>query len=100
MSFGEKLKEEKFDFPKNVNVAEVVQDFQDKMQRMVENTFPEKQITINSDDKPYFTENLRLLKRQRQREYYKHGRSEKYKKMKIDFDEKLCNEKMKYIQKM
>ena len=78
----------------------MVQRFQDTMKTLVENSFSEKQITIKSDDKPYFKENLRRLKRQRQREYYKHGRSMKYLELKEKFDEKLKIEKLKYIQKV
>ena len=78
----------------------MVQRFQDTMKTLVENSFSEKQITIKSDDKPYFKENLRRLKRQRQREYYKHGRSMKYLELKEKFEEKLKIEKLKYIQKV
>ena len=40
------------------------------------------------------------MKRQRQREYYKHGRSIKYLMLKEKFEEKLKIEKSKYIQKI
>ena len=99
-SFGQKIMSETFNFGANMGVAQMVQHFQDKMQVLVENTFPEKHIVIKPDDRPYFTENLRHLKRQRQREYHKHGRSTKYLKLKDIFEEKLKNEKMKYIKKV
>ena len=43
---------------------------------------------------------LRKYKRQRQREYYKHERSNKYLNIKEKFEEKLKIEKSKYIQKI
>ena len=67
---------------------------------MVDDTFPKRKIRVSSDDKPYFTEKLRKLKRIRQREYQKHGRSGKYLKLKENFEEKLKNEKVKYIRKI
>ena len=77
-----------------------VQQFQDTLKSMVDDTFPKREIKICSDDKPYFTEKLRKLKRIRQREYHKHGRSDKYLELKENFEEKLRNEKEKYIQKI
>ena len=100
LSFGEKVKKESFNFLSEMRASDMVQGFQSKIQRIVEDTFPEKQITILAEDKPYFTENLRKLKRQRQREYYKHGRSNKYLNIKEKFEEKLKIEKSKYIQKI
>ena len=99
-SFGFKFKEEKFEFSQDVTVAEMVEKFQGAVHKLLQTTFPEKQIITKLDDKPYFTENLRKLKRQRQRVYYKNGRSEKYLKLKENFEEKLNNEKRKYIKKV
>ena len=73
-----------------------VQQFQDTLKSMVDDTFPKREIKICSDDKPYFTEKLRKLKRIRQREYHKHGRSDKYLELKENFEEKLRNEKEIY----
>ena len=100
LSFEDRLRIESFIFTQNRTVFDMVQRFQDTMKTLVENSFSEKQITIKSDDKPYFKENLRRLKRQRQREYYKHGRSMKYLELKEKFEEKLKIEKLKYIQKV
>ena len=80
--------------------AEMVQIFQSKLQVMVTEFFPEKQISISSEDKPYFNESLRALKRKRQREYTKHGKSEKYLKLKALFDEKKSCEIEKYKEKI
>ena len=62
--------------------------------------FPERTITIDSNDKPYFTERLRVLKRQRMREYNKNGKSEKYFKLKEIFESQLNVELEKYKEKI
>ena len=49
--------------------------------------FPLKTVKLSSYDVPFFTERLRLLRRQRQREYRRNGRSEKYLKIKQSFNE-------------
>ena len=80
--------------------SRMVQHFEDTLKTLVSETFPERKIIVKSDDRPYFTENLRKLKRMRQRHYYKHGRSEKYLELKANFEEKLNTEKLKYIEKI
>ena len=53
------------------------------------------------DDKPYFTEELRQLKRRRQRAYTLQGRRSKlYIRLKHLFDTKLLNEAKKYQTKI
>ena len=84
---------EDFKIPIGMNTSKIVQNFQNTLQDVVRSTFPEKRILIDSDDKPYFSEKLRHLKRIRQREYHKHGRSQKYLKLKENFEEKLSQEK-------
>ena len=101
-SFEQKMQTQLEDFkiPIGMNTSKIVQNFQNTLQDVVCSTFPEKRIWIDSDDKPYFSEKLRHLKRIRQREYHKHGRSQKYLKLKENFEEKLSQEKLKYIQKI
>ena len=48
----------------------------------------------------YFTERLRVLKRQRMREYNKNGKSEKYFKLKEIFESQLNVELEKYKEKI
>ena len=55
-----------------------------------------KTVTISEQDKPYFTEELRKLRRLRQRIYCKEGRSPKYLDAKSQFDKKLRAEAKKY----
>ena len=56
----------------------MVEQFQNILQELVSSTFPEKTITIYPDDKPWFTEKLRKMKRDRKRLYEKWGKTEKY----------------------
>ena len=50
--------------------------------------------------KPYFSEELRAIRRQRQRLYRKSGRCKKYLELKYKFDQKLKIEAEKYHQKI
>ena len=73
-----------------MNSTQMVDAFVDKV-------FPMKQIQVGPADKPYFMEELRQLKRKRQRAYQLHGRrNSKYKSLKQSFDLKLLNEAKKY----
>ena len=67
----------------------MVELFQNCTEKMVNNTFPEKVVSISDHDKPYFTEELRLLRRQRQKAYRKGGRNAKYLDLKAKFEQKL-----------
>ena len=80
--------------------TEMVDLFQNYTDKIVKSTFPEKMVTISDHDKPYFTEELRLLRRQRQRAYRKGGRNAKYMNLKAKFDQKLKSEAQKYTQKI
>ena len=101
-AFEEKITTQLHEFRinKELTSTQIVQSFQNTLDYVVSDIFPKRKVTINSEDKPYFTEKLRKLKRNRKREYYKHGKSEKYIKLKENFEEKLKNEKLKYIQKI
>ena len=55
---------------------------------------------MSSHDLPYFTEKLRVLRRQRQREYRRHGRSEKYLRIKKTFDDSLLVAAHNYKEKI
>ena len=70
------------------------------MSKLVEETFPLKSILISGEDKVWFTEELRALKRSRLREYTRHGKSEKYSELKAKFDKKFENEFKKYLAKI
>jgi hypothetical protein len=63
-------------------------------------TFPEKDIIVSPEDRPWFNEKLRNIKRQRLREYNCHGRSEKYLRLAATFDDIFKSEMSKYLEKI
>ena len=88
--FGGQLDNQNWDFlNNNQSTSEMVENLQLYFQNNVENIFHQKQIIISPNDKPWFNEALRKLKRHRQRIYLKHGRSPAYLIVKQKFDEKL-----------
>ena len=62
----------------NMSSTQMVAAFEKHSSSLIENIFPEKTVTISEWDKPYMTEELKLLRRKRQRTYRKGGRSAKY----------------------
>ena len=78
----------------------MVELYEEILQKILKETFPMKSIKKSDQDKPWFTEDLRALKRTRMREYSKHGKSAKYFELKRKFDSKLINEIKKYKQKI
>ena len=78
----------------------MVNIFESETILMVENTFPEKVVHISNYDKPFMTQELKQLRRKRQRIYRKEGRSSKYLQLKTKFDQKLKMEAEKYKQKI
>ena len=61
--------------------------------------FPEKKRTILSDDQPYFTEKLNMMKRRKGREYNKHRRSNKWKSLNASYVKELSKAKKSYFRK-
>ena len=80
--------------------TQLVEEFEAHTSKLINQHFPEKEVTISSQDKPYMTEELRQLRRQRQRAYTSGGRSDKYLQLKHLFDEKLKLEAEKFRQKI
>ena len=77
-AFGLKLKAQNFNLIPTLSSTEMVQKFQTTLNKLLTETFPEKDIFISPDDQPHFNEQLRKLKRKRLREYSRHGKTEKY----------------------
>ena len=72
-----------------LNPTEMVNKYQEILQKLVGETFPLKTIKISDQDQPWFTEELRALKRTRLREYVRHGKSVRYAKLMEKFEKKL-----------
>ena len=60
---------------------------------------PQKQMKLSSKDKPFITAELKQIDRQRNREYIKRGKTEKYKRLEKQFKTKFKIEAAKYLQK-
>ena len=99
--FGQKLENQTLDFLNSaLTPTELVELLQSYFKAAVEGTFPLKKIVVSPDDKPWFTEDLRKLKRQRQRIYLKHGKSPAYCKVMQKFEEMMASERNKYKDKI
>ena len=83
-----------------VDSSDMVDKFETHSQLIVNQWFPTKTVLVGSNDLPYFTEELRRLKRRRQRAYKKGKRSEKYQKCKMAFENKKVLEAIKYRKKV
>ena len=91
-TFQSKLRTQNFEMLRGMNIQEMVSTFQNVVNTLLCDTFPEKTIIISPEDKPWFTEGLRLLKRQRLRHYQRHGKDEKYNDLQLKFDQKMKSE--------
>ena len=60
---------------------------------------PEKELKLSSHDKPFITAELKQLDRQRNREYLKRGKTDKYLQLKRQFDTKYRKASEKYLNK-
>ena len=58
--------------------------------------FPEKSRIISSDDEPYYSEKLEKMKRRKCREYKKHRKSDKWKRMDMEYWRELEKAKKEY----
>ena len=69
----------------NKSIDQKVQIFHDCLRRNLDKYFPEKKTKMSSLDKDWMSPQLKQLHRSVQREYYKHRRSEKYKRLKAKY---------------
>ena len=100
--FGFRLLEENWEMLTDIlDTTEMVDRFVVHSKGMVDIAFPKKEVMVGSDDKPFFNEELRQLKRRRQRAYNIQGRrSQKYANLKVAFNQKLETEAIKYRMKI
>ena len=99
-SFQSKLAAHNFSAIFEMEVDQMVGTFQNTLNDLLTSTFPEKKIIVSPQDQPWFNEQLRILKRQRMREYERHGKSDKYLQMRSKYEEKLKIEMYKYLDKI
>ena len=99
--FGQILANETWDILEpQMSSTELVEKFEQHTSQLVNSVFPLKTVTVSDRDKPYMTEELKTLRRQRQRAYTNGGRSQKYLDIKSRFDLKLKDEANKYQEKV
>ena len=67
------------------NANAKVGNFHDIILGFLETFFPKKRIKISEFDKKWFNQELKMLHRQRQREYFRNGKSQKWRKLKTKF---------------
>ena len=81
--------------------TQMVDRFQAMSEDLVDMSFAKKSVLVGDQDQPYFTEELRRIKRRRQRAYVTHGkRSDRYIALRRHFEDKLRQEAKKYINKI
>ena len=68
--------------------------FENIMKKYTDTYFPQKQVFVSNWDKPFFTEELRLLRRRRQRYYQKYGKNDTYVQLSADFQSKLLSKRI------
>ena len=69
--------------------SDMVVTFQAMTNELMDIHFPLKKVSVSPYDKPWMTEELKALRRRRQRIYRKQGRSPQYHEIKDTFDNKL-----------
>ena len=100
-SFGQQIVLDDWTFLNpGMSPTSLVEAFQEHCSNLVEKHFPLKTVNVSSHDLPYFNERLRKLRRQRQRIYRRSGKSEKYLKLKNEFDKSLMEAVHKYKDKV
>ena len=95
LEFGQKITHENWSFlNKQMDPTAMVENFENHSEKMVEESFPLKEMKVTKDDKPWINQKLKNRKRQRQRVYRRQGRSPKY----VQLKEQFKMEKKKAIQ--
>ena len=100
ITFQSKLIDINFSTILGMEVNQMVETFQNTLDDVLTSIFPQKKIIISPQDQPWFNEQLRILKRQRMREYERHGKSDKYIQMRSKYEEKQKIEMLKYLEKI
>ena len=70
------------------------------MNKTIDSFFPENKVKFAINDKPFITLELKQLKRRRQREYIKNGKSPKYFQLKNELSKKFKKVAENYLKKI
>ena len=98
--FEGRISNQDFHFLYNLPAEKMVERFQSFLNLITSETFPQKRITISFYDQPWFTEELRKLRRTRQHRYERYGKDDTYYELKRRFEQKLKLEIIKYKEKI
>ena len=83
----------------NKNVHEEAHELMNTLRVKTDECFPLKTRKITSDNQPFYTEKLSILKRRKQREYNKHRKSTKWINLNIKYNDLLDDTKKMYFKK-
>ena len=64
---------------------------------MLEASLPTKTVKLRNNDKPFITQEIKVIDRKRRREYDKHGKSQKYLALNTVYERKLKAAKQAYL---
>ena len=98
--FGEWIVRETWDGIKDdISVTEQAKQFEDLINDKLQTFCPLKEMKLSSQDKLFITAELKRIDRQKNREYLKRGRTEKYLNLKKTFERKYKIASEKYLEK-
>ena len=98
--FGDWLQTEDWDcINDGLNPTEQVKIMEAKLGDKLDKLLPQKTLKVSSHEKPWISYDLKKIARLKRREYIKHGRSEKYKKLQSKFDTKFEDAAKRYLDK-
>ena len=99
--FGRWIQFENFSFLNTVDdPTEKVSAFENIISVKVDAIFPTKEVKIHNLDKEFMSNQMRILRRQKSREYSRKGRSEKFLKMQKEFLDLKSANSIKYIEEI
>ena len=78
------------------SIDDKVETFHNILMQNYFEIFPLKKIKVSSDDKPWYTSELKKIDRLKKREFDKHHKSAKWKQLQETYKKLLVNEKEKY----
>ena len=84
--------------PDDDHPDEMLTKFNKMVEDKMEKCFPKKTVKLSNHDLPFIDWNLKTKKRKMQRIFRKEGKSEKYQKLKLDYDTLFLRKSQEYIE--
>ena len=99
LEFGRWIQNKDFtEVIETVSTTEKVEALDHILSSKVNDIFPEKIVKIYHQDKEWMNSELRILRRQKSREYYKHKKSEKFRDLELKYQKIKFQNTLRYIQ--